>query len=173
MRRVYLGLLELLLLGIWLGGMVFFTFIIAPTAFRALDREHAGLFLRAAFPNYYLFGIVLGAATLFAGILERFASADWGKVSRISLILVAAMVLGAIYGRAGLLPHVESRREARSAVAAGTPEYEAADFAFQVAHRFSVLLNGAIMVTGFFVFATVSLRERHGLRAGTINEEKG
>jgi len=35
------------------GGMSFFSFAVAPLAFRSFGRERAGAFLSQAFPDYY------------------------------------------------------------------------------------------------------------------------
>lgn len=42
---------ETLALGLWLGSILFFSAVTAPTAFAALDRTHAGLFIRSVFPG--------------------------------------------------------------------------------------------------------------------------
>ena len=52
------------LISIWIGVIVFFSAIIAPTVFKTLDEKSAGVFLRAFFPKYYLFAIVIGLAAL-------------------------------------------------------------------------------------------------------------
>ena len=58
-----------------IGAMLFFSAFVAPTAFRALSAEQAGLFVRALFPTYFLVNGVVGlvAAALafpaFAGAL--------------------------------------------------------------------------------------------------------
>jgi hypothetical protein len=48
-----------------LGGMVFFTFVIAPLVHRRLPPEHGGPFIREAFSIYYP---VMGALTGFAAL---------------------------------------------------------------------------------------------------------
>ena len=45
-----------------LGGMLFFPSVVAPVVFKALPEEQAGAFLRAMFPRYYSFIILLGVA---------------------------------------------------------------------------------------------------------------
>lgn len=53
-------------LGIWLGSIIFFSFIGAPQTFAVLESDHAGRVVNAIFPRYYVFGIALGVATLIA-----------------------------------------------------------------------------------------------------------
>ena len=52
--------LILVLVSIWVGSIIFFSAIIAPTVFKVLDEKSAGLFLRAFFPKYYIFGLIIG-----------------------------------------------------------------------------------------------------------------
>ncbi len=47
------------LLGALVGSMLFFAVTVAPTVFKSLPEEQAGKFLRAFFPQYYLWGAVL------------------------------------------------------------------------------------------------------------------
>ena len=54
----------LVLISIWAGIIIFFSAIIAPTVFKTLDDNSAGMFLRAFFPKYYYFAIVIGLASL-------------------------------------------------------------------------------------------------------------
>ena len=54
----------LVLVSIWVGSIVFFSAIIAPTVFKVLDEKSAGLFLRAFFPKYYIFGLIIGILSL-------------------------------------------------------------------------------------------------------------
>ena len=54
----------LVLVSIWVGSIIFFSAIIAPTVFKVLDEKSAGLFLRAFFPKYYIFGLIMGLLSL-------------------------------------------------------------------------------------------------------------
>ncbi|RJF86710.1 DUF4149 domain-containing protein [Oleomonas cavernae] len=48
-----------------LGGMVFFSFVIAPLVHRRLPPEHGGPFIREAFSTYYpLMALLTGMAAL-------------------------------------------------------------------------------------------------------------
>ncbi len=45
------------LVGALVGNMLFFAFTVAPTVFSVMTEKQAGLFLRAFFPHYYLWGL--------------------------------------------------------------------------------------------------------------------
>ena len=51
----------LLLVSTLFGGMMLYSFGLAPMVFSALPAEDAGRFIRAAFPWYCLFVIVIAA----------------------------------------------------------------------------------------------------------------
>src|SRR6266404_1023893 len=53
--------LFLLALGLWLGEVVFFSFVVAPSVFRSVPPLEAGRVVGAIFPRYYLLGIACGA----------------------------------------------------------------------------------------------------------------
>lgn len=55
-----------LLAGI-IGVMLFFSVAVAPTIFKVLPQEWAGIYVRSFFPKYYL---VLGVICLLAAILS-------------------------------------------------------------------------------------------------------
>ncbi|MFB6176304.1 MAG: DUF4149 domain-containing protein, partial [Halobaculum sp.] len=69
-------LLADLALGLWLGAMVFFSFVAAPRVFAVLDDDDAGRVVTDIFPRYYTVGLALGVVALLAGIgtglLHRF-----------------------------------------------------------------------------------------------------
>ena len=97
-------------LGLWLGAMGFFAFVVAPAAFSTLDREAAGRFVSAVFPKYYAVGFGLGLvalASLVVRVLGRgVRPLDWVPIGLLVLMLtltlfagaVAAVILGAAEG---------------------------------------------------------------------------
>jgi len=143
---------ESLGLGVWVGSILFFSFVAAPTAFRSLDTQNAGLFVRGIFPKYYLFGIICGALTLAAGAVYRAMRGDWAGRSAVTLAIIGAMFLTTVYARQGLMPVIERHRDARAAAEEGTPEYDAAHQKFRAGHRASVILNLAVLILGIVVF---------------------
>jgi len=111
-----------------LGAMLFFSAFIAPTVFRALPKEHAGNFLRALFPKYF---VVNGIAAVMAGLI----AAD----VIISPVLVAAGVaMLAIHYFA--IPIINDARDQMMAGVTG------ADKKFALWHRVSVIINVIEMV---------------------------
>jgi hypothetical protein len=91
----------LLALGLVLGGMGVFSFMVAPLAFRVLPEDMAGKFVRALFPWYYLFLIV-------ASLLSVIGSVGHGPVAS---KLMAVVFLLAVFARQWLMPRINALRD--------------------------------------------------------------
>lgn len=118
------------LAGALVGSMLFFAVTVAPTVFRTLPAEYAGQFLRAFFPNYYLWG--LGVALIAASI------AMWTSATASVAFLLVALLF--VFARQTLMPQIN---HARDDELQGTP---GADQRFKLLHLCSVLVNGFQMV---------------------------
>lgn len=107
------------------GGMAIFSFLVAPMAFRTLDKDQAAALMRGTFPVYYR---VMAVASVIAA--ASFAVA--GRNEEWALAAVALGFVGLLYF---LLPALEIARGERSA---GRPD---AERRFARLHRLSVALN--------------------------------
>jgi hypothetical protein len=61
-------MLSLYLIAGIVGVMLFFSVAVAPTIFKVLPQDWAGVYVRSFFPKYYL---VLGISSLLAGIFSH------------------------------------------------------------------------------------------------------
>ena len=128
------------LVGALFGSMLFFAFTVAPTVFRTLSAEDAGLFLQRLFPGYYLWGLVI--ALLGAAI----AMGTNATVS-VALLLVALLF---VFERQTLMPLINHERDQELQ---GTP---GAGRRFKYLHFSSMLVNGLqllllLVVTGLLI----------------------
>jgi hypothetical protein len=127
-----------------LGGMAFFSFIVAPLVFSRLPAETAGTLIRATFAHYYLYVIATAALAALALLA---AGTSWPPVA--AMALVAAL---GVYARQSLMPQINRLRDAELAgdKAAGT--------GFAAKHRVSVAINLAQLVLVAGVVATQAWR---------------
>ncbi|MFQ5483561.1 MAG: DUF4149 domain-containing protein, partial [Nitrospinaceae bacterium] len=51
-------------LGLWIGGIVFFSFFTAPVVFKLLEREQAGEVVGVIFPRHYKLQYICGGLML-------------------------------------------------------------------------------------------------------------
>lgn len=123
------AILAFLSIGGGIATMIFFGAVVTPTAFQTLGEDKAGPFVRALFPVYYLFFLILaGLATLFT----LMAGAEIGA------LLLALVTGGFAYGRFLLLPEINRARERDDAERRKT------------LHKRSVMINAA-QLTGFLI----------------------
>jgi hypothetical protein len=87
---------------VWFGSVVFFSFVVAPSAFAALGRDGAAPFMRTIFPRYYLAGLLSGGAMLVAALAM-------GAGLRLTVPIVIALALVA-YARQVITPAVNEAR---------------------------------------------------------------
>ena len=121
------------LISIWIGVIIFFSAIIAPTVFKTLDEKSAGVFLRAFFPKYYLFAIVIGLASLALIMIFNI------EMSNILYIAIVSMTILSIISRF-MIPIINNARDMG----------EKGKQKFNRLHAMSVSLNVITLVIGLF-----------------------
>lgn len=133
-------------IGAGLGVQVFLSFIIAPAAFRLIDRPQAVRLMEGVFPAYYSFGLVtLALALVLVGVLalrERTAL-RWA-----SGVLLAATLAGTGYAGHVLLPEAQAARLRAQAAPAG----DLSPLVFSRLHRRAVGVNIALCLSGAVAF---------------------
>jgi len=96
-----------------LGGMLFFPSVVAPVVFKALPEEQAGTFLRAMFPRYYSFIILLGVAACVSYALAE--SGRGGSVLAPTVGITGLVVVSTLWVKQSLLPKINAARDAELA----------------------------------------------------------
>jgi uncharacterized membrane protein len=151
-----LRFLHLLALGLWIGSVVFFSFVVAPGLFGALPRDAAGRAVSAIFPRYYAFGAACGVTALLSGLVLGARRVSWGRPLVLELVLLALMTGIVLYSGRVVLPQASEARaalaEAREATALDTAQAR-----FDLLHRRSVLLNGTVLLLGLVAFALAAV----------------
>jgi hypothetical protein len=122
-----------------LGIMLFFAASVAPTVFKTLPAEHAGVFLRKIFPVYYVWGIIIASIT--AVIAYNTDTAIFTLSTTIAILFVLT--------RQVLLPVINEARDGKIAGAPG------AAVQFKRLHLVSVMINLTQMVLLFIVAAVL------------------
>lgn len=137
--------LYMLVLGLWVGGMAIFTFIVTPVLFRSFSRDQAGVIVGRLFPGYFLYILILAA---LAFMLFLVAASDHSRsASRISFaFLIAALIMISI-NTFKLYPETIRIKQQISAF-----ETESSDSAarkqFARLHALSASLNLLLLVDG-------------------------
>lgn len=98
--------LAVVLLGIVLGGMMLFSFVVAPAVFRFLPDDAAARFIRRLFPLYYAFAGI-GSAAACLGLALRLPR------DMTEFVLVFVVATGFVIARWWLMPAINAARDAR------------------------------------------------------------
>jgi len=115
------------MLGGLAGSMLFFALVVAPTVFRSLPGEHAGAFLRALFPRYYLWGLIAALLTTLLAL--------WANAGGLVVTACAAVTVLFVFARQNLMPAINRARLQKLDGDAG------AAARFKRLHGLSVLIN--------------------------------
>ena len=83
-------MLSLYLIAGVMGVMIFFSVAVAPTIFKTLPQEWAGVYVRAFFPKYYT---VLGIACLAAALLTNLPAIKHTSFTCAALFAISLFVL--------------------------------------------------------------------------------
>lgn len=142
--------LRLLSIVVWVGGIVFFAFVLAPVAFHLLRSAHdAGIVVGGTLRVLDVIGIVCGivfvAATVF---IFRGASKF---VFTAEILLVAAMVAATAYIHWDILPAMELDRVQAGGDIETAPLSSEAREHFELLHKRSEHVEGAVLFLGLGV----------------------
>jgi len=145
----------LLALAVWLGTIVFHSFVVAPALFRTLPQTTAGDVVSRIFPAYYLVGYVCGAIAVAAPrylTLSAPGEPSWRWASMIAAILLAlTLVAGAV-----IPPRAAALRRELPAAAADAPVRKQ----FRQLHQMAVVANLLVLASGLGLVVVVARQLR-------------
>jgi hypothetical protein len=131
----------LLCLVCWLGGMVFFSIMVAPVIFAQLPITDAGKVVSALFPRYYLLGYIAGGIGLSLAIYLCVMRAPrlWWALAALALAVALGLTF---YAGQVVRPKVDAIRS----VAEETNPNPRRKAEFDRLHRLSVIINGVVIL---------------------------
>lgn len=131
-------------LGIWLGGVVFFSFFTAPVIFGRLPRHQAADLISVIFPRYYRLGYCCGILMCLGAFYPiHLAPKTLGAWSILGIAIAVTLV--SLYSGQIIMPKVRRLRLAAEG-SLGTPEHAQNLRAYQSAHGMSVGLNTVVLL---------------------------
>jgi hypothetical protein len=150
-----LRFLMMLSLAIWVGGIVFFAFVLAPTVFSVLPtRNLAGMVVSRSLARLHWIGLFSGIAYLvFSLLLSRLSGSFHAFAPRhLLVLLMIALVLIAQFGIAGKM----NQLRLDMGVIDNVPQDDARRVEFNRLHVWSTRAEGTILMLGLAVlFLTV------------------
>jgi uncharacterized protein DUF4149 len=155
-----LAFIEVLLLGGWLGSMMFFSFAVAPSAFAVLPtREMAGVIVTSAIGKIDVLGLVIGTLLILMHIGSLRSRAASGPIKTLKGILLLLMIAAAGLSRFLISPAMVSLRAQMGGHIDDVAVTDPMRVQFNDLHQYSVGLMTAAMISGLAVlFLTVRTR---------------
>lgn len=144
--------LYLLSLTVWIGGMIFFSFIGAPSLFKVLPPEYAGKAVGAIFPKYYPLCYLSGFIALLSLLISAVRTGSWPVLK---IILLVIMLTFTIYTSLMIYPRARSLKEELHAET-NKLDVTLLQKEFHRTHRISVVNNMIVLVLGIILILITS-----------------
>jgi hypothetical protein len=133
---------------VWLGGLIFFAFVVAPTAFAILPTRHlAGTLVNRSLGALHWIGIVSGIVFLVSSMIQ--SRLNTGAVEPLAArhILLSIMLLLTAVSQFGISPRMAALRASMGEIdtVAAT---DALRMQFNALHAWSTRLEGAVLLLG-------------------------
>jgi len=161
----FLRFLMLLSLVVWIGGLIFFAFVLAPTAFNipaVLPNTHlAGNVVRIALSKLHWIAFGSGIVYLISSLLFSRLTDGSAHVFAARHVLLCAMLALTLVSQFGIMPRMDTLRASLGEVSS-VPIDNPERIEFDALHVWSTRVEGAILLLGlvaiYFTSQQLSLR---------------
>lgn len=149
----------LLSLVVWIGGIIFFAFVVAPALFTIVPSQHvAGLVVARSLVSLHWIGIVAAVVFLLGAMISSRGAA---KILLVGIMLALTLIL-----QFGIVRRMEQLRASVpnadvSVLTANDPTRAQ----FDRLHAYSTKLEGSVLVLGLITIFLVAREETAGERA--------
>jgi len=146
-----LRFLMLLSLVVWIGGLIFFAFVLAPTAFSVLPTAHlAGNVVARALKWLHWIAIFSGIVFLISSLLYSRLVDGTPRVFAARHILLCLMLALTLISQFGIIPRMDTLRASLGEVRAA-PVDNPERVQFDALHVWSTRVEGAVLLLGLLV----------------------
>jgi hypothetical protein len=154
----WLRTLMLLALIVWIGGIVFFAFVLAPTVFSVLpSRELAGNVVNPSLAALHRIGIASGLVFLASSLLlDRIRYARFKPLTLVHVLAVLMLAL-TLVSQYAISPRMRSLR-AEMGVIDNVPFTDARRVEFNRLHQWSTRTEGGVLLLGLAVVVLTARR---------------
>lgn len=155
----------------WVGGLIFFAFVVAPTAFHLLPSAHeAGLVVGGTLRTLHGIGLIGGAAFVLSTAILWFRAEVPARVGfAICISLTAIMIAITAYSQYVILPSMENDRVAAGGAVETADIENPGRVDFERLHVISERLEGLVLLCGLGVVLVLS-RESQWPETGKIRQ---
>lgn len=153
----FLRFVMVLSLVVWIGGLIFFAFVLAPTSFQVLPNTHlAGNVVGRALGKLHWIAIFSGIAFLFSSLLYSRLTSGTAHLLAMRHVLIILMLGLTLLSQFWIIPRMDTLRDSVGDFAA-VPLNNPARVQFDALHVWSTRVEGAVLILGLVaVFLTAS-----------------
>ncbi len=139
--------IHLMSLVTWIGGMLFFSFLAAPSIFKVLPRETAGKVVGDLFPKYWMMGYIGSLLSLLTLVIASYHKVPfpWIRSGMLTAMVFLSFYSGLVIGK-----KARDIKAEISVVHEGVEKTELQQ-EFRKYHAQSTIVNVIIMIVGIFV----------------------
>jgi hypothetical protein len=144
----FLRYLMLLSLIVWLGGLIFFAFVVAPSAFSVLPSRHlAGNVVARSINGLHWIGIVAGIVYLLSSVLYARVTTGTAHAFAARNIIVVLMLALTLISQFGIIPRMDGLRASIGEIDAVPPD-NPIRMQFDALHVWSTRVEGGVLLLG-------------------------
>jgi len=147
----FLRFLMLLSLVVWIGGLIFFAFVLAPTAFQVLTSTHlAGNLVGRALSKLHWIAIISGIVFLTSSMIYGRLTHGTPHVFATRHLFIGLMLVLTLVSQFWIIPRMDALRASVgdfATVALDNP----ARVQFDALHVWSTRVEGAVLLLGLVV----------------------
>lgn len=142
---------------VWIGGLIFFAFVLAPTAFQVLPNTHlAGNVVGRALGKLHWLAIISGIIFLITSLLYSRLTDGTTHVFAIRHVLLCLMLALTLFSQFWIIPRMDALR-AQVGDFASVPLNNPERVQFDALHVWSTRVEGAVLLLGLVaVYLTAS-----------------
>jgi hypothetical protein len=150
----FLKFLMLLALIAWIGGIIFFAFVLAPTLFGVLPTTKlAGDVVNATLGKLHWMGLVSGGLFLIASLLYNWQKYVQLRPFALSHIFIVLMLALTMVSQFGITPRMRELRSSPTMMESSSVREE-----FDRLHSWSTRLEGGTLLLGLAVVVLTTRR---------------
>lgn len=155
----FLRFLMILALIVWIGGILFFAFVEAPTLFRVLPTtKMAGDVVSASLTKLHWMGLISGGVFLIASLLYNWQKHLQLRPFAAIHILVVLMLVFTMVSQFGITPRMKQLRANMETGDFPMPPFSVLRAEFDRLHEWSIRAEEGVLLCGFAVVVLTARR---------------
>lgn len=141
----YVMLLSLI---VWLGGLIFFAFVVAPAAFSVLPTRHlAGNVVARSINGLHWIGIVAGIVYLFSSVLYARIATGTLHLFAVRNVVIVLMLVLTLISQFGIIPRMDALRASIGEIDS-VPADNPVRMQFDALHVWSTRVESGVLLLG-------------------------